>query len=132
MHARPATAPVKAPMRLGLPSNFQVMNSQVHMAMEPEMSVFTKAWAAMPPAVNESPPLKPNQPNHSSAVPSPTKAMLCGMLRSPLPNTRRPTTQTEARAAMPALVCTTAPPAKSSAPHCARKPPPHTQWQNGM
>ena len=32
---------------------------------------------------------------------------------------------------MPALICTTVPPAKSSTPAFARKPPPHTQCAMG-
>ena len=71
-----------------MPSFHQVMNSQVHIAIEPAMSVLTKACAATPLAASAEPPLKPNQPNHSRPVPSATKAMLCGMLRSPGPNLR--------------------------------------------
>ena len=43
MQARPATAPVKAPMMLGLLDLHQLMAVQVHMAAEAAMSVFTKA-----------------------------------------------------------------------------------------
>ena len=39
MQARPATAPVNAPTRLGLPSRRHAMKSQVHMAIDPAMSV---------------------------------------------------------------------------------------------
>ena len=69
------------------------------------------------------PPLKPNQPNHSSAVPSATKRMSCGGVWV----WRAPSTVTVARAAMPAEMCTTVPPAKSMAPSLASSPPPHTQ-----
>ncbi len=118
-------------MRLGLPSFHHVRNSQVHIAIEPAMSVFTNACAATPLAASAEPPLKPNQPNHRRPVPRATKAMLCAMLRSPGPNLRAPTTHTEARAAIPALTCTTMPPAKSRAPQAARKPPPQSQCVNG-
>ncbi len=118
-------------MRLGLPSFHQVRKSQVHIAIEPAMSVLTNACAATPFAARADPPLNPNQPNQSRPVPSATKAMLWAMLRSPGPNLRAPTTQTEARAAMPALTWTTIPPAKSRAPHSARKPPPQSQCVNG-
>ena len=50
---------------------------------------------------------------------------------SPGANFRAPTTQTDASAANPALVCTTSPPAKSSAPHFARNPPPQIQCTSG-
>src|SRR5438876_9693284 len=123
MHASPATAPVNAPTRLGLPLRAHVMNIHVHIAIEPAMSVFTKAWAAIPFAASADPALKPNQPNHSRPVPRATKATLWGSVCSPGRYLRAPTTHTEARAANPALVCTTIPPAKSRAPHLARNPP---------
>ena len=131
MQAKPATAPVSAPTRLGLPSRTQVIASQVHMAIEPAMSVLTNACEAMPLAARAEPALKPNQPNQSRPVPSATKAMLCGSPRSPLANRRLPTTKTEASAAKPALTWTTRPPAKSSTPCCASQPPPQIQWTNG-
>ena len=65
MQARPATAPVKAPMMLGLPDLHQLMAVHVHMAAEAAMSVFTKACAATALAASAEPALKPNQPNHS-------------------------------------------------------------------
>ena len=43
MQARPATAPVKAPIMLGLPVRNQLIASQVHIATEAAMSVLTKA-----------------------------------------------------------------------------------------
>ena len=132
MQARPATAPVSAPTRLGLPSFHQVIASQVHMAIEPAMSVLTNACAAMPLAASAEPALKPNQPNHSRPVPRATKATLCGRPRSPLPNLRLPTTKTDASAAKPALTWTTRPPAKSSTPCCISQPPPQIQCTNGM
>src|SRR5881396_2306615 len=131
MQARPATAPVNAPTRLGFPSRHHVIASQVHIAMEPAMSVLTNACAATPFAASADPALNPNQPNHSRPVPSATKATLCGSVFSFGANLRAPTTYTDARAANPALVCTTIPPAKSSAPHLARNPPPQIQWTRG-
>src|SRR5436309_1441790 len=107
MHARPATAPVKAPTRLGLPLRAHVMNIHVHIAMEPAMSVLTKACAATPFAARAEPALKPNHPNHSRPVPNATNATLCGSVCSPGANLLAPTTHTEASAANPALVCTT-------------------------
>jgi hypothetical protein len=107
------------------------MNSHVHIAIDPAMSVLTKACAATPLAASAEPPLNPNQPNHSSPVPRATNATLCGSVCSSGPNFRAPTTHTDARAAKPALAWTTMPPAKSSAPHCARNPPPQIQCANG-
>src|SRR5690242_11840817 len=131
MQARPATAPVNAPTRLGFPSRSHEIASHVHIAIDPAMSVFTKAWAATPLAARAEPALNPNHPNHSSPVPRATNATLWGTIFSSGVSLRAPTTHTEARAANPALVCTTIPPAKSSAPHFARKPPPQIQWVRG-
>ena len=130
--ANPATAPVSAPVIDGLPSRIQAAANQVSMATEPAMSVLTKAVAARLFAPSAEPPLKPNQPNHNSPVPRATKAMLCGTTTSPGLSLRLPTKITEASAATPADRCTTMPPAKSTRPHLARKPPPQIQWQKGM
>ena len=59
------------------------------------------------------PALKPYQPNHSRPVPKATRGMLCGPRSTTL---RRPTYSTEASAAMPAMLWTTMPPAKSFTP----------------
>src|ERR1035438_4343154 len=74
--ASPATAPVRAPTILGVLSLLQEIRSQVIMATEPAISVFTNAYAATPFAASALPPLKPNHPNHNSPVPSATKAIL--------------------------------------------------------
>src|SRR5579872_5231128 len=131
MQASPATAPVNAPIALGLPERFQLIASHVHIATDAAMSVFTNAWAAIPFAASAEPALKPNQPNQSRPVPSPTNTTLCGTVFSSGESLRAPTTQTEASAAKPALAWTTMPPAKSSTPHLARKPPPQIQCTIG-
>ena len=115
-----------------LPVRFHEMNSHVHIAIEPAMSVLTNACAATPLAASAEPPLKPNHPNQRSPVPRATNATLCGRTFSSGANFRAPTTHTDASAANPALACTTIPPAKSSTPHCARNPPPQIQWTSGM
>src|SRR5215831_714611 len=130
--ARPATAPVSAPVMLGLPSRHHASASQVTIPAAAAVLVFTKATAATPLAASALPPLKPNQPNQSSPAPSATKGMLCDATFSPGASARLPTTKIEASAAMPALKCTTMPPAKSITPHWARKPPPQTQWTKGI
>merc|ERR1719321_1524057 len=92
-----------------------------------------KAAEVLPPSA--LPPLKPNQPNHSSAVPSATKGMLCGVVvvdLVPRIFAREPRKWTAARAEKPAVVWTTMPPAKSTTPHSAIQPPPQIQWQNGQ
>ena len=47
---------------------------------------------------------------------------LCGAMGSLPRPTRRPSTNAPTRPATPALMCTTVPPAKSSAPHCQMRP----------
>ena len=74
------------------------------------------ACAAMPFAASAEPALKPNQPNHRMPVPSNVRGSECGgdgWLGQPR---RRPITITATSAAIPALMWTTVPPAKSSAP----------------
>src|SRR5207237_10713261 len=115
----------------GFPCFHHELASHVRIAMDPAMSVFTKACAATPFAASAEPALNPNHPNHSRPVPSATNATLCGSSFSSDPKCRAPTTQTEASAANPALVCTTMPPAKSSPPHFARNPPPQIQCTSG-
>src|SRR5258706_12584666 len=76
--ARPATAPVSAPVTLGLCSRHQVSASQVTIAAAAAVFVLTKATAASPLAASALPPLKPNQPNQSKPAPSATNGTLCG------------------------------------------------------
>ena len=101
------------------------------MAADAAMVVFMAAWAATPLAASAEPALKPNQPNHRMPVPSIVRGSEWGGMASRGQFARRPTTSTTARAAAPALTCTTAPPAKSSAPRWASHPPANTQWAMG-
>jgi hypothetical protein len=84
--------------------------------------VFMKASAAEPFASRAEPALKPNQPNHRSEAPIMVIGRLCGVIFSLPKPMRLPTMKAPTRPAMPALICTTVPPAKSSAPHCHRRP----------
>ncbi len=96
------------------------------------MWVFMKAWTASSLAPSADPALKPNQPNQSMPVPSSVRGSECGGMGS-LPWPRRlPMIFTSTSAAMPALMCTTAPPAKSSAPRWKSQPVGEkTQWAMG-
>ena len=86
------------------------------------MNVFKNANAAKPFASSAEPALNPNQPNQSSEAPIIVIVRLCGgMLSRPKP-TRLPSTIAPTRPATPALMCTTVPPAKSSAPQLQIKP----------
>ena len=85
----------------------------------------------MPSAASAEPALNPAQPNHRMPVPIIVSGRLCGGIgRSGYPR-RTPRMITIASAAAPALMCTTAPPAKSSAPMSASQPPANTMWAIG-
>src|SRR6266536_185272 len=79
-----------------------------------------------------APTLKPNQPNQSMPAPSSVSGSECGGMGSFGQWRRRPTTSASATPAMPALRCTTVPPAKSSAPSLNSQPVgENTQWATG-
>jgi hypothetical protein len=88
---------------------------------------------ARPPAARALPALNPNHPNQRMPPPSITIGTLCGVKAPPGYPFRFPTYSAAAKAAAPALMCTTVPPAKSRAPIPAgpRNPPPHTQCASG-
>ena len=111
-------------MMLGFPLCSHDMSIHTTIAVDAEMSVLRKAIEAISLGDSALPPLKPNQPNHSSAAPRATKRTSCGAVRV----WRLPSTEMVASAAMPAEMCTTVPPAKSIAPSLASRPPPHTEW----
>ena len=99
------------------------------------MAVATWVTSMAIPAVTSAaswlPALNPNQPTQSMAAPVTHMVTLwggMGVLGNPL---RLPTMMQATRAATPALIWTTVPPAKSMAPHRLRSPPPHTMWQMG-
>ena len=81
-----------------------------------------KASAAKPFASSAEPALKPNQPNHSSEAPIMVIVRLCGAMDSLPRPMRLPSMKAPIKPATPALMCTTVPPAKSSAPHCQIRP----------
>ena len=108
------------------------MPIQVRAAAAAAVLVTTKALAARPPAARALPALKPNQPNQSRAAPSTTYVTSWGSMGSRPKPMRRPKRRAATRAATPELMCTTVPPAKSSAPSSRSQPPlAHTQWATG-
>src|SRR5262249_2089114 len=108
-------------------------STQVTTAAAADRLVVTKARLARPPAVSAEPALNPNQPNHNSEAPRMTKGTLCGTLCSGLVIRCRPRMMAATRADTPALMWTTDPPAKPSAPSSRSQPPtPHTQWATGL
>ena len=81
-----------------------------------EKCVATKALEALPSAAKALPALKPNQPTHNRAAPMVVYVKLCGGIASEPNPSRRPTNSAQIKAETPELICTTVPPAKSSAP----------------
>ena len=129
--ARPAITPVTAPTREDLRN---LIHSTVDQAIAPltaAMCVTAMAIPAPPSAANWLPPLNPNQPTHSIAAPAAAMPGLCGGWIWAGKPRRRPTMLATTKADVPALTCTTTPPAKSIIPSSWSHPPPHTQWQNG-
>ena len=78
MAARPAMAPVAKPSALGLPFLSHSIKIHVSAATLGEIWVTTTAIAACPFAAKALPPLKPNHPTQSIAVPTRFMVMLCG------------------------------------------------------
>ena len=125
---KPATAPDIAPNIVGFPI---FVTSIIVQTMRPVAAATFDtiiAFAARPLAARPDPPLNPIQPNQSSAAPSTAYPKLCGINEVFF---LLPKTNATARAEIPELMWTTAPPAKSSAPICISHPPPHTQWAIG-
>ena len=119
---RPATAPEAPPSRLGLPLATFSASIQASAAAAVATKVLIMASAAVPLASSAEPALKPNQPTHSSAAPTSVMVSECGGIASLPKPTRLPTSRQPTKPAMPELMCTTVPPAKSSAPHWKAKP----------
>ena len=127
----PATMPVTAPRALGFPYRAHSIIIHVNAPAAAEIWVTVSAMAASPLAARALPPLKPNQPTHSIAAPAMVSVMLCGgCVWSGKPR-RGPSTMAATTAAVPAVMCTTVPPAKSIKPMPPSQPPPQTQWVIG-
>jgi len=119
MATKPATAPEAMPSTLGFPLTVHSMNIQARAAAALAICVTAIAIPARPSAATAEPALKPNQPTHRSE-------------ESLLNPTRLPRASAQASAAIPELMCTTVPPAKSSTPAWAPQPPgSHIQWAMG-
>ena len=129
---RPATTPEAAPRDVGWPWRIFSVTSQLSMAAAGVTRVLIQIRPACS-ALLAAPPLNPNQPNHSRAAPSMMKGRLCGRWLGSLAKPWRwPTMTASTSAAVPELISTTAPPAKSmtwpkmavTAPPALIRPPP--------
>jgi hypothetical protein len=78
MTTNPATAPEIAPSTVGLPVLIHSITSHPSVAAAAAKWVAMNALLARPFAASALPPLKPNQPTHSSAAPITLSTTLCG------------------------------------------------------
>src|SRR5579863_2242239 len=132
MATKPATAPEQMPSTLGLPFTSHSVNIQARAAAAVAMCVTAKAMPARPSEATAEPALKPNQPTHSSEAPITVSVRLWGAMAS-LPNPwRLPSISAVARPAIPALMCTTVPPAKSSCVAASQPEGSHIQCATGQ
>src|SRR5690242_16923507 len=115
MTTSPATAPEIAPSTVGFPLLSHSMNIHPSVAAAAAKCVFTSAALASPFAASALPALNPNHPTHKSAAPITLSTTLCGGMGTfPYPR-RLPMTSAQINAETPDEICTTVPPAKSSA-----------------
>src|SRR6267378_7440472 len=133
MATSPATAPDAMPSTLGLPFATHSVNIHARAAAAVAICVTAKAIPARPSDATAEPALKPNQPTQSSEAPITVNVRLCGAMASLPKPLRLPSISAVARPAIPALMCTTVPPAKSSTPLTASQPEgSHTQCAIGQ
>src|SRR5437879_4643677 len=78
----PATAPVAKPRAVGFLRTSHSSATHVSAAMAVAQWVATKADPARPFEATADPALKPNHPNHRSAVPINVMGRLCGLRSS--------------------------------------------------
>ena len=127
----PTTMPVAAPTAVALPVRRRSSRVQTTRVAAGASNVLAKASAAEASAARAEPALKPNQPNQSIPAPSRVNGTLCGKIACRAKSLRGFKTRAVTRAAAAALMWTTVPPAKSSAPIFASHPPPQTQCATG-
>ncbi|CAM5741868.1 hypothetical protein MAUB1S_02751 [Mycolicibacterium aubagnense] len=115
MATKPATMPDAAPSEVAWPSRIFSVRSQNSIAAAVATVVVMKVDAATPSEFSAEPALKPYQPNHSRPAPSMTNGRLCGRIMVPGQPERLPKMMASTRPAVPELMCTAVPPAKSIA-----------------
>src|ERR1700730_907425 len=128
----PATAPDAVPSTVGLPREAHSVNIQPRAAAAAEVLVARNALTARELASRALPALNPNQPNQRRPAPITVIGRLwggMGLCPNPL---RLPITSAQTSADTPEEICTTVPPAKSSAPILRSQPPSaHPQRASG-
>src|SRR5580693_8326244 len=136
MATSPATMPDAAPSVVALPSRMRSVSIQLSMAAPVATVVVMNVDPATPFALVADPALKPYQPNHSNPAPSITNGRLCGRNSVVGQPRRLPSTIASIRPAIPELMWTAVPPAKSIAcsllaiqPPCADAKPSNAKTQ---
>src|ERR1700727_1031555 len=115
MATNPATMPDAPPSVVAWPSRIRSVSSQKSMAVAVAIVVVMNVEPATPLELVAEPALNPYQPNHSRPAPSITNGTLCGrnsVVGQPL---RLPRTIASTKPAVPELIWTAVPPAKSIA-----------------
>src|SRR5438034_8971629 len=115
MTTSPATAPEQNPSTLGLPRSAYSSMAQVNEATAVASVVLVNAFAAIPSGARALPALKPYQPTQSNPVPTMQSTMLWGAMISFLNPSRCLRTMQRTSADHTEDMCTTVPPAKSTA-----------------
>src|ERR1700759_1216310 len=115
IQTRPATMPEAAPSVVAWPSRIRSVSSQKSMAVAVAIVVVMNVDAATPLELVAEPALNPYQPNHSRPAPSITNGTLCGRNSVVGQPWRLPRTRGSPRPAVPELIWTAVPPAKSIA-----------------
>ena len=120
---RPATMPEAAPKRrrLAVADSLGEQPGQHRRRRRDRRGDECRAGAHRSTLVAD-PALKPYQPNHSRPAPSITNGRLCGRIGVVGQPLRRPRMIASTRPAVPALMCTAVPPAKSIAPKLVGDP----------
>src|SRR5688572_5552600 len=112
---RPATMPEQKPSTLGFPRWKYSTMPHTKPAVAAARVVVAKALEAMASAPRAEPALNPYHPTQSMPVPTMQRTMLCGGIGSRPYPLRLPRIKQRIRADQPEDMCTTVPPAKSSA-----------------
>src|SRR4051795_1375302 len=127
MPTQPTTIAVAAPIAVTWRARMMSSTNQVASVQAGVSSVLTNASTPPSRVENPLPPLKPNQPNHSSPAPTRTYTALWGRIAWRPQSLRAPTTSAAASAEKPEPISTGTPPAKSSVPCACNQPPPNAQ-----
>src|ERR1700737_3090981 len=111
----PATMPEAPPSVVACPSRMRSVANQASIAAAVATVVVMNVDPAAPFELVAEPALNPYQPNHSRPAPSITNGTLCGRVRFVGQPLRLPSTIANTKPAIPALMWTAVPPAKSIA-----------------